>query len=155
MADFHIGLDFGTSQTKVCLLNKNSDVREFIRFNNNYFLPSLIVKKFDNTFSYGNEDEHGIKYRYFKMAAAEDDELIQITNENLLGEIKNGTIDDFRKYSTNYDIKPEILVVLYLAFVYLFVKQQKINQNSQNVSGLLGRLLGNKTAELNTFTLNL
>ena len=40
MADFHIGLDFGTSQTKVCLLNKNSDVREFLKFDNNsYFLP--------------------------------------------------------------------------------------------------------------------
>ena len=48
MADYHIGLDFGTSQTKVCLLNKNSDVREFIKFDDgNYFLPSLIVKKAD------------------------------------------------------------------------------------------------------------
>ena len=31
MANYLIGLDFGTSQTKVCLLNKDSDVREFIK----------------------------------------------------------------------------------------------------------------------------
>ena len=61
MANYHIGLDFGTSQTKVCLFNKDSDVREFLKFDNNsYFLPTLIVKKQNNTFSYGNENEKGI-----------------------------------------------------------------------------------------------
>jgi hypothetical protein len=156
MANYHIGLDFGTSQTKVCLLNKDSDVREFIKFdNNNYFLPSLIVKRADNTFSYGNEDENGIKYRYFKMAAAEDDDLIQITNEDLQGNLPNGTINDFRKYSTNYDIKPEILVVLYLTFTYLYIKKQKSAKNKQNLGGLLGRLLGNNTPTQNTFSVNL
>lgn len=156
MADYHIGLDFGTSQTKVCLLNKNSDVREFIKFDNdNYFLPSLIVKKADNTFCYGNEDENGIKYRYFKMAAAEDEELIQITNEDLHGNLENGTIDDFRKYSTDYQTKPEILVVLYLTYTYLFIKQQKSTQNTQKVGGLLGRLAGNNATTQNTFSINL
>ena len=129
MANYHIGLDFGTSQTKVCLLNKDSDVREFLKFDNNsYFLPSLIVKKQDNTFSYGNENVNGIKYRYFKMAAAEDDHLIQVTNENLQGRLESEkTIDDFRKYSADFQIKPEILVVLYLTYIYLFVKQNKNN----------------------------
>ena len=126
MANYHIGLDFGTSQTKICLLNKDTGVREFIKFDNdNYFLPSLIVKKADNTFSYGNENENGIKYRYFKMAAAEDDHLVQVTNEDLEGNLPNGTIDDFRKYSTEYDIKPEIVVVLYLTYSYLFVIEKK------------------------------
>lgn len=156
MANYHIGLDFGTSQTKVCLLNKDSGVREFIKFDNdNYFLPSLIVKKADNTFSYGNEDENGIKYRYFKMAAAEDEELIQITNEDLHGNLENGTIDDFRKYSTDYQTKPEILVVLYLTYTYLFIKQQKSTQNTQKVGGLLGRLAGNNATTQNTFSINL
>ena len=156
MANYHIGLDFGTSQTKVCLLNKDSDVREFLKFNNNsYFLPSLIVKKQNNTFSYGNENVNGIKYRYFKMAAAEDEDLIQVTNENLEGNLENGTIDDFRKYSTNYDIKPEILVVLYLTYIYLLIKQKKRSQNTQNVGGLLGRLAGNNTTTQNTFSINL
>lgn len=156
MANYHIGLDFGTSQTKVCLFNKDSDVREFLKFDNNsYFLPSLIVKKPDNTFSYGNENENGIKYRYFKMAAAEDDHLIQVTNEDLEGHLKNGAVDDFRKYSTDYQIKPEILVVLYLTYIYLFVKQNKSTQNTQNVGGLLGRLAGNNATTQNTFSINL
>jgi hypothetical protein len=156
MANYHIGLDFGTSQTKVCLLNKDSDVREFIKFeNDNYFLPSLNVKKADNTFSYGNENENGIKYRYFKMAAAEDEHLIQVTNEDLEGNLQNGTIDDFRKYSTDYQIKPEILVVLYLTFTYLFIKQQKSKQNTQNLGGHLGRLAGKGATTQNTFSINL
>lgn len=156
MADYQIGLDFGTSQTKVCLLNNDSNLREFIKFDNeNYFLPSLIVKKANDTFSYGNENENGIKYRYFKMAAAEDEDLIQITNEDLDGNLSNGTISDFRKYSTDYDIKPEILVVLFLTYTYLFIKQQKSTQNTKNVSGLLGRLVGNHTKTQNTFSINL
>lgn len=156
MANYHIGLDFGTSQTKVCLFNKDSDVREFLKFDNNsYFLPTLIVKKQNNTFSYGNENEKGIKYRYFKMAAAEDDDLIQVTNEDLDGHLKNGDVDDFRKYSTDYQIKPEILVILYLTYIYLFIKQNKSTQNTQNVGGLLGRLAGNNATTQNTFSINL
>lgn len=156
MANYHIGLDFGTSQTKVCLFNKDSDVREFLKFDNNsYFLPSLIVKKQDNTFSYGNENENGIKYRYFKMAAAEDEQLIQVTNEDLEGYLQNGTVDDFRKYSTDYQTKPEILVILYLTYIYLFIKKNKSTKNTQNVGGLLGRLAGNNTTTQNTFSINL
>ena len=79
MANYNIGLDFGTSQTKVCLLNIDSNIRKFIKFNNgNYFLPSLIVKTENGKLTYGNENEIGTKYRYFKMAAAEDEELIQL-----------------------------------------------------------------------------
>jgi hypothetical protein len=156
MANYNIGLDFGTSQTKVCLLNKDSGVREFIKFDNdNYFLPSLIVKKTDNTFSYGNENVNGIKYRYFKMAAAEDEDLIQVTNEDLDGNLQNGTFDDFRKYSTDFQIKPEMLVILYLTYTYLFIKQQRNQHNTQRVGGLLGRLAGNNTTTENTFSINL
>lgn len=157
MANYHIGLDFGTSQTKVCLLNKDSDTREFVKFDKkSYFLQSLIVKKIDHTFSYGNELEHGIKYRYFKMAAVEDDELIQITNENLNGDLEKGkSFDDFRKYSSDFEIKPEILVILYLAYINLYVKNQKKSININKTRGLLGRLLGNKSSETNIFSINL
>jgi len=136
MADYHIGLDFGTSQTKVCLLNKNSNVREFLKFENgNYFLPSLVVKKPNKTFSYGVESEKGVKYRYFKMAAAEDEELIQVTNENIQGNLEIGkNINDYRKYSSDYKIKSEILVVLYLTYIYLFIKEQKKTQVSTEES---------------------
>jgi hypothetical protein len=155
MANYCIGLDFGTSQTKICLLNKDSDVREFITFDNGtYFLPSLIVKKTDNTFSYGDESENGIKYRYFKMAVAEDDDLIKATNEDIYGHL-NGNIENFRKYSTDFDVKPDILVILYISYIYLFIKSQKNIQNKSNVGGLLGRLIGNKSNTQNSFSINL
>lgn len=155
MADYLIGLDFGTSQTKVCVLNKSSDIREFVKFENqSYFLPSLIVKKPNNTFSYGDENESGIKYRYFKMAAAEDEDLIQVTNEDLNGHLIGNT-DDYRNYQTNYDIKPEILVVLYLAYTYLFIKQQKSTYSIQNLGSLLNKFTGKNNASQNTFSINL
>src|SRR5690606_29711547 len=155
MANFLIGLDFGTSQTKVCLLNEDSSVREFIKFeNDSCFLPSLIVKKLDNTFSYGDESVNGKKYRYFKMAAAEDDDLVKITNENLEGILDRDT-NYFRKYSTSFDIEPEKLVVLYLSFVYLYIKKEKATQKNTKIGGLLGRLGGNRTISKNTFSVNL
>lgn len=155
MANYCIGLDFGTSQTKVCLLNKDSGVREFIKFNNDsYFIPSLITKKIDRTFAYGNELEEGNKYRYFKMSAAEDEDLIQVTNENLQGNLV-GNIDDYRKYSTDSDIKPEILVLLYLSYIYLFVKAKKNINNSPQLGGLLGALAGKSNKSENTFSINL
>ncbi len=155
MADFNIGLDFGTSQTKVCLYNKNSNLREFLKFeNDSYFVPSLIVKNNDNTFSYGDETVNGTKYRYFKMSAAEDDDLIQVTNQDLQGNL-DGSIEDFRKYSTDAAVKPEILVILYLSYVYLFLKKTKNTQNTQNIGGLLGRLATTNETVENTFAINL
>lgn len=156
MANYHIGLDFGTSQTKVCLLNKDSETREFIKFDNgSYFLPSIIARKSDNTFSYGKETESEL-YRYFKMAVAEDDDLIQVTNEDEQGNLpSDSTIEDFIKYSTDYKIKPDVLVILYLAYIYLFVKEKKNEKKSQNKGGLLGRLAGNTTTIQNAFSVSL
>jgi hypothetical protein len=113
------------------------------------------VKKADDTFTYGNENVEGTKYRYFKMVAAEDEDLIQVTNEDLEGNLKNGNIDDYRKYSSSFQVKPEILVILYLTYTYLFIKQQKSTYHTKNVGGLLGRLAGNKTTTENTFSINL
>lgn len=156
MANYNIGLDFGTSQTKVCLLNIDSNIRKFVKFNNgNYFLPSLIVKMENGKFTYGNENEIGTKYRYFKMAAAEDEELIQITNEDLNGDLQHGTINDFRKYSTNFQIKPDHLVVLYLTYINLFIQDQTNKVKATNLRGLFSRLVGNQTTKLNTYSINL
>jgi hypothetical protein len=156
MANYLIGLDFGTSQTKVCLLNKDDGIREFIKFvNNEYFLPSLIVKKEDGCFTYGNESIHGRKYRYFKMAAAEDEELIQTTNENLNGILENGTIDDYKKYSSDHGVKPEFLVVLYLSYIYLYVLEFKKDKLREKPRGLLARLAGNRNTSESNFSINL
>ena len=68
MANYHIGLDFGTSQTKVCLYNTNSGEREFVKFaNRTFFLPSLVTRTRENKFIYGDEAAQGKKYRYFKI----------------------------------------------------------------------------------------
>lgn len=159
MANYHIGLDFGTSQTKVCILikDRDSEVREFLKFENKtFFLPTLVVKKPDNTISYGDESAEGKKYRYFKMAAAEDDDLIQATFEDKHGNLEDGKkIKDYVKYSTNFELKPDILVVLYLAYIYLNVKKKYNNQTTANVGGLLGRLTGGNDIKENTFSINL
>lgn len=159
MANYHIGLDFGTSQTKVCLLNTDNDEREFIEFDNaSFFLPTIITRKKDGTFSYGKEDENGTVYRYFKMAAAEDEELIQATNEDLTGKLLSPTeLDSFRKYNENYDIKPEILSILYLTYVLLYVKdnKQETSENGKEKTGALARFSTKKTEDSNTFSVKM
>lgn len=158
MANYHIGLDFGTSQTKVCLLNKDTETREFLKFDNgSYFLPSIITRNIDNTFSYGDDSKIETEiYRYFKMVVAEDDDLIQVTNEDLRGNLQKGaTINDFIKYSSDYNVKSDILVILYLTYIYLFVKRKKNKENSQNKGGLLGRLTENRNIVQNTFSVSL
>lgn len=155
MADYYIGLDFGTSQSKVCVLNEEQNIREFIRFDNEtFFLPSIIVEKPDGTFAYGQENAVGAKFRYFKMAAAEDAELIQVTNENLQGQLAD-EINDYRKYSTDFNISPENLVVLYLTYIYLYVKEEKNPTGNNQLGGLLGRLANNYNEQTNTFSINL
>lgn len=157
MAKFHIGLDFGTSQTKACLYNIDNKEREFIVFtNNSFFLPTLITKTNNDLFRYGNDNIEGKKYRYFKMATAEDDELIHVTNEDLNGKLVN-SLDSYRKYNTNYDIKPEILSILYLTYVYLYIKNTKSNTstNTKERKGALGRFAKEKHESDNTFSIKM
>ena len=156
MANLLIGLDFGTSQTKICIVNTGNNIREFLKFeNDSFFLPSLVVLKSDHTFSYGDENEKGIKYRYFKMAAAEDDQLIQITNEDLYGNLPSNNIDEFRKYSSESNIKPEVLVVLYLTYIFLYVKKKKKTVLQSSNTGLFGRLSRNAQSDENEYSINL
>ena len=154
--DYLIGLDFGTSQTKVCLLNKNNNLREFLKFGDNkYFLPSLITKKNNGTFSYGNEDDVGEKFRYFKMAAAEDEELLQTTHEDIDGKLEDDNIDNYRKYAEKVDINAETLVVLYLSYVYLYIKKKKETKKVSPLGGLLGRLATTNHDSKFTYSVNL
>lgn len=159
MANYHIGLDFGTSQTKVCLLNTDNDEREFVEFDNaSFFLPTLITRKKNGTFSYGKEEEEGKDYRYFKMATAEDDFLIQTTNEDLTGKLlSQSELDNFRKYNENYDIKPEILSILYLSYVLLYIKdiKQEPSVNEKKKTGALARFSQKKSAAINTFSIKM
>lgn len=159
MANFHLGLDFGTSQSKVCLLNTVSEEREFIVFkNSSFYLPTLITQTKQNKFVYGDEQALGIKYRYFKMAAAEDDDLIQVTKENFRGDkLTSKQIDDFRRYNESYDIKPEVLSILYLTYVLLFVKNEKDVKRAAKITsgGLMGRFAKEKNEVEKTFSIKM
>ena len=105
MANYILGIDFGTSQTKVCVYNETENTRKLDLFpDGNIFLPSVIVEdKFTGLFQYGKEisekDNYNV-FRYFKMAAAEDVDLIQRTYQDKDGKIEKA-IDDYRKYSNS------------------------------------------------------
>lgn len=157
MANYHIGLDFGTSQTKSCLFNIDNEEREFVLFeNNSFFLPTLITKKKDNTLVYGNEMQEGTKYRYFKMATAEDEELIHSTYENLEGNLLD-VYHNYRKYNEKYDIIPEHLSVLYLTYCLLYIKSTKQENNLENngKKGALARFTSKKENTENVFSIKM
>jgi len=56
MNTFHIGLDFGTYQSKACVYDLDKGTHEFFRFNSNskYFQPSRVGLKRDGTVEYGS-----------------------------------------------------------------------------------------------------
>ncbi len=156
MSSYIIGIDFGTSQTKVCVLNEELKTRKFYKFpNGSLFLPSVIVKnKSTGKFSYGNadilEDEANDVFRYFKMAAAEDEDLIQRTYEDKDGILEEGMeINDYRKYSTQISEKPENLVILFLCYVQLYIKGEIESTKSlrQRVTGFINRFRSNKQVD--------
>ncbi len=159
MTNFLVGLDFGTSQTKVCIYNETFDTREFVKFaNGDYFLPTVIVyNSVKDKFYYGDESVEGVVFRYFKMAAAEDDDLIQSTYEDLNGVLTN-QFSDYKKYSSDTQIKAEILVVLYLTYVYLFVRDSKksLANGNRPLGSRLASLLGGRSESSNhDFKINL
>lgn len=154
MANYLIGLDFGTSQTKVCLLNKDNNTREFIRFNKtDYFLPSVITINKNDRIVYGSKST-GIVYRYFKMAAAEDDDLLKVTFENMSGELTSKPADKYRQYNTLGKIRADFLVILYIAYIYLYIKSIK-DSNTKALTGLLAKADKRKSESSNIFDLNL
>ncbi len=77
MKQYNIGLDFGTYQTKACILDIENDTHEFFRFpNSTFFLLSKVSLTTDNKFEYGNTITTAKReYFYFKIASAEDPEF--------------------------------------------------------------------------------
>jgi hypothetical protein len=88
------------------------------------------------------------------MAAAEDDELIRITNEDINGNLFEDNLDNFRKYSSNTGIRPEILVILYLTYVYLYIQKKLGNSNSVEFGAKLSKYISGKKI-FNTYAINL
>tara|TARA_R110002051_G_scaffold218481_1_gene282331 strand:- start:362 stop:1804 length:1443 start_codon:yes stop_codon:yes gene_type:complete len=150
MKKFHLGIDFGTYQSKACVYNFQSLDHEFFRFDNqSYFFPSRVVKKGDGTFGYGDiqSDEIIEEYLYFKMEAAEDEEFHFVSYEDT-DKIKQSS---FYKFNDHKSYTPEFLSVIYLTYVQLTIKEfyKKKSKVSRAITGgnLLSRLFSRTNSQ--------
>src|SRR5687768_6910673 len=111
MKQYHIGLDFGTNQTKVCVYNLDAKMHEFFKFSNGtYFLPSRVALKSDGTLEYGSDHsgQSQEEYHYFKIASAEDTEFYIETFPGL-----PNRDEAFYKFNEFKRFSPEFLSVVY------------------------------------------
>ena len=150
MKNYNIGLDFGTYQTKVCILDIDNDTHEFFRFpsNNSFFLPSKVSLTANGNFEYGITNNNSKKYfYYFKIASAED---IEFRLESFKTDTNNlYNAEEFAPFT------PEFLSVAYLTFVIFTIKEVlKCRQPSEKATGLLGRLL-TQAAEKETISFSI
>lgn len=141
MKTYHIGLDFGTYQSKACVYDIDRREHEFFRFpsSQSFFLASRVAEKDNGLFEYGNSLSNISKkeYHYFKIAAAEDDEFISETYGNARTE---------SGYYTFNDYTPEFLSVIYLTYLLFTIKESYYKRNEKNdfSGGLIGGLLARK-----------
>ena len=157
MKKYHIGLDFGTNQTKVCTYSVQDDVHEFFLFpNGSFFTPSRVALLNNNKLEYGDCNS-GVaiqEYYYFKIAAAEDKEFYIETYDQT-----NNDDVNFYYYNKFKSITPEFLSIVYLTYIILVVKEYYINKNisRSNRGGLFGRLSGDNVepSEKCLFTIRL
>jgi len=141
MKKFHIGLDFGTYQTKVCIYSIEEDIHTFLKFDNSYFLKSRVALKEDGTLDYGNTSGSNYieEFFYFKIASAEDNEF------RLKSNLSSNSIYSFYKEA----LSAEFLSTIFISYIifeindYLKDKYSKIKK----ASGLLKRLLDRTTDE--------
>ncbi|MEO9887063.1 MAG: hypothetical protein ABJR05_14505 [Balneola sp.] len=120
-----VGLDFGTHQTKVCVNYQKKGqvpVYEFINFGQEQeiilFLPSRVNIHYDGSVSVGNSVEKSIteSFRYFKMASAEDQDFRGVSGLN-----QDQEHYDHKRYGS---YTPEVISIIYLAFVIGMVEQR-------------------------------
>lgn len=141
MRHYHIGLDFGTYQTKACVLDVESDTHEFFAFRNSdvFFYLSKVGVRPDRTLVYGDSDEIiEEEYYYFKIASAEDEEFHAVTQEGPVNETLN-----FYQYNEFRNFTPEFLSAVYIADVLFQIKEayKRRNKKSEGRGGLIGGLL--------------
>lgn len=111
MEQIKVGIDFGTSQTKICSRNiEGGHYFTFHKFseNNKYVFPSTISLNSNGKCDFGKND--GSPVRYFKMKSLFADNIFYRTNEN--------------SASTTFSLNnhPEICCILYLCYCILDVK---------------------------------
>jgi len=157
MANYIIGLDFGTYQTKVCVnhLDSTPQQHEFFQFEvdgkESFFMPSKVYLLKNNKFRYGLYKGGDIdkEFNYFKIASAEDTRFQTVSN--LDRSIYNQN-DNFSL------IPPEFLSVVFITHVLLKVRNHynKQLQSGRNtgIRGLFNRLQRVQD-ETNTFSIRL
>jgi len=133
----HIGLDFGTSRTKVCVQSISGNIADhvFLGFDSPdsgtcFFLPSCVSISSDGAVTYGFDAEQasGSTYRYFKMAAAgSNNSFLASATENLT-------------HQKLFDKSPAFLCVIYLTYVLLWTKSQIQAEQKKAEGGLSGFL---------------
>jgi len=154
MKKYHIGLDFGTYQSKVCVYDIENDTHEFFQFENGtFFIPSRVCLTRNDKFLYGDKpSDYKEEYTYFKIASAEDEEFHSETFGT------GNPILNFYKFNEFNNYSPEFLSVIYLTNLLFIVKgkYKKTSSKNENTGGLLGRLFQSNTAKQKTkFTVQL
>ncbi|RYY77934.1 MAG: hypothetical protein EOO69_12830 [Moraxellaceae bacterium] len=153
---FHIGLDFGTYQSKVCVYSLEGKTHEFFRFSNTgtFFLPSRVGCREDETFEYGPlSDNLCLKeYHYFKIASAEDEEFHVETFERGKGRQHHlYREEEFAPFTA------EFLSVLYLTNLLFTVKDHYLRsrEKKDTRSGFLKKLFTTASSSEHSFTIQL
>lgn len=131
MAQYVIGLDFGTYQSKVCVnyLDKTPSLHEFHEFQSlgisSLFLPSKVFLLRDQTFRYGYYSGSDVQqtFNYFKIASAEDPIF------HLLSEYRKPIYNIDNNFG---EFAPEFLSVIYITYILLEVKE-RLKSGSSNV----------------------
>jgi hypothetical protein len=157
---YQVGIDFGTSASKVCAHNTENDEFEFLNLGKDgYFLPSILQIKEDNTIVYGTDvDKQKSSYRFFKMAALKDPYFRGVAKETELEttynyeELYKDT--NFSKYNHRIQYHPEFLSSLYIT--HLLLKTESIltkKGQKSGLGGLFGRLTGTTDKPILHYTL--
>ncbi|MCB9230369.1 MAG: hypothetical protein H6581_01795 [Bacteroidia bacterium] len=107
----HVGLDFGTHQTKACarIYFENPFKHEFLTFDHSFFIPSRVRIMEDETLLYGAMKSNGKvvrEFSNFKMAAAID--------ESISIEFKES--EEIYSSSAYSPFTPEFISVLFLTY---------------------------------------
>jgi len=158
MKTYHIGLDFGTYQTKACVYNIENNLHEFFKFpqNKTFFLPSMVGIKADSRFVYGITESTTCNscYYYFKIAAAEDEEFYTETFDTT-----NTSHSSLYKNEEFYPFSPEFLSVIYICNVLFTIKENYMGKASSDKAikgGFLNKLFSsNAKGEDVRFTIQL
>jgi hypothetical protein len=135
----HIGLDFGTYQSKACVYHIENDSREFYKFkkSNSFFIPSSITIDRDGFLRFGgatSQKEGEKHYRYFKIAAAEDKAFRLETFEQ-------EEDSNFYRFNEFQDYSPEVLSVIYLTYLIVELEEtlRPRFEGTKNTGGALLR----------------